>query len=474
MSIPGTQCQHAYHYHSPYYPGKCPTGTCQQEDSVWLMALLTTEDTTSFFGAIDTFSLQYISHYMPRYWTPLVEALLHAYKGVGDDSPTLVCASDLYCGECDRYVSKALNPNHWDAICGNCSNHSDNDCGCCSKCDCEECQCCDTCGEAPGWCECCSHCYAAECECSICRDCGEVFYNCSCSSGSSVHQGHGKTNVAPWTLRGDEPIETPLPTIAECDNRHIDPVQAAADFYLLCAIKDAVRLSETDGTTDRLQTERASVLKADSMASAILIAAERSHRALVERLAPSFLAYGIAAVGGELRYHRACNNGTLSGNRDKAWKQFVKVVQVKGPGVLFEADQLFCEFGGGAYGGELWGNAAKVVGRYLNGSMPAWLFVDRVFTLQHNGGCFLNKVTWAKNQRWGLSSMNYLLNAHAGLDSCGDPITGGLSADWGTLLAHASPAVQQMWNQSERSLTRIARRYGGVLRPIVRAKVNSY
>lgn len=476
-SIPGTKCPNSWHYHdSSHAASPVLSGGCDQLDAVKLMALLTTTDTHAYLSGLENHDLQCLSYYTPRYWKGVVEALIHAHLGYGDDAPVQTSFDDLHCADCGLYVSKTLNPTHWDLICSICFSHSD-ECECCFKCNEEVCECCSICENAPGWCYCCKHCDQpeGECECSLCRDCEEVFYNCSCGGSSSPSHLFGQTKTAPWTVRADEPMEVDLPTIGDCKHSKIDPVQTAADFYLLDAIKSAARLSEVIGASDRLASESASVIQADSMASAIKLAADRSHRALVERVAPSFLAYGIAAVGGELRYHKAVGGIILKGDRDKAWKKFVGIVQMKGPGVLFEADQLFCEFGGGAYGGPLWGNAAKVVGRYLNGTMPSWLFVDRVFTLQHNGGCFLNKVSWAKHnpRHWGLSSMTDLLNAHAGVCSdcdgrwseehasdCGGvrEITG-----WHTLLSCASPEVRTLWSQSERALTRVARRYGGVM-----------
>src|ERR1700746_676910 len=252
----------------------------------------------------------------------------------------------------------------------------------------------------------------AECECPECRDCGEKTQYCSCSSGHTGYQ-FGSTKVAPWANREDNPIDWDLPTIADCDHDSIDPVQSVADFYLLDAIKNAVRFSEVEGASDALSMAQAELIRSDSMLSGLTYRAGQDYRRLVERLAPQFLAYAISAVGGD---------STPPPSRDKAWDKFVKVVQKKGPEVLFDADTLFREFGGGSYGGEKWGNAAKVVGKYLDGSMPDWLFVDRVFTLQHNGGCFLNKVNWRKSNRrkWGLSHMLSVLNAHAGIDAHGN------------------------------------------------------
>ncbi len=48
----------------------------------------------------------------------------------------------------------------------------------------------------------------------------------------------------------------------------------------------------------------------------------------------------------------------------------------------------------GSYGGTPWAAAAKILHQRVTNQIPAWLFVDRVFTMQHHNGSLLNKVTW--------------------------------------------------------------------------------
>ena len=102
--------------------------------------------------------------------------------------------------------------------------------------------------------------------------------------------------------------------------------------------------------------------------------------------------------------------------------------------------------------------------------MPAWLFVDRVFTLEHNGGCFLNKVAWTKRNglHWGLSKMRYVLNAHAAKSHDGQD---DMPTDWRLLCDVASPGVASLFLMAERHLARLARRYGGVLAPVGRSHI---
>ncbi len=472
---------------SPFDPA---TYSSQQYEAqaLLIMSLLSSTDTASMYDSVNASTVSY----MPKYWAPLVTATIegmtypttpigHADHMIGYDY--------YYCEQHSVYVSETLAHEHWDVICGSCHHHKDDQCSCCPQCDNSQdnCECCGNCGQAPSWCECCEYCGCSECECAVCRDCDNKTQYCSCNSGGNGHT-FGNTKTAPWESRPDAPMERTLPTIADCDHDSIDPLQSAANFYLLDAIKGMVRLSDVQGIPEHFQgafTARRFV-QSDQTLSSLTISATRSYNEMVSRLAPSFLAYAISAVGGELRYHKAVSRTVLSTNRDRAWKAFVSLVEVKGPEVLFDADTLFREFGSCSYGGEKWGMAAKVVGQYLKGNMPDWLFVDRVFTLQHNGGCFLNKVDWRRKNplKWGLGSMLDILNAHAGVCSlCGKrfgtcPHTGedahyarGVEiTDWDLLLRAASPEVAHMFRMTERAIERIARRHGGLLSPIPKTR----
>lgn len=429
-----------------------------------LLTILASEDVNALLS--DQYSAQYVAYYTPRYWAPMVEATIHAIYDPADDGHLCLNFNDLKCRTCGRWVSKVLEPAHWENLCGTCMEHKDDgSCECCQTCGYSPCECCPICQDGPMWdCDCCQACEqtGGNCECETCRECGYKEQECQCGS----YSGHsfGSSTRAPWLDRGNDPLDYTLPRISECNNDAIDPLQAAADFYLLDAIKNLVRFADAEGgDQERMAAERANLIRSDSMLSALVQSAERSYRALVDHLAPSFLAYAVPAVGGELRYHRCAGKALKASSRDQAWDKFVAVVEQYGPETLFEADTLFLEFGTGAYGGKKWGDAAKVVGQYLKGNMPAWLFVDRVFTLQHNGGCFLNKVSWKKRNglKWGLSKMVHVLNAHAGKNEHGDEVP----TDWDLLCRIASPEVAAMFRMSERHITRAVRRYGAVLVP---------
>lgn len=416
-------------------------------------------------------------------------AVLAAYGAYAPGS-SVFAGSDLFCASCDTIVSNLTDSDHWDLICGDCGNHEDSEE--CNKCDdCEShydsygsCSCCETCSNAPGYCVCCDYCGCSEydCECEICDDCGYKGGGCGCSS---TPYRFGTTKEVPWEQ--DDPKYSPLdyvPGMSDVD-KGVDPVRSAADYYLLDAIIGLTRMSEVVVPEQFAPAwaDRDRIVRNDDMLSAILVSAKRSHADLVERLDRSFLAYAVSACGGELRYHRALSSGPLSMSRSTSWDQFAEIVREKGAAALFDAEFLFEEFGSGSYGGHKWAVAAKITGQRLSGKMAPWLFVDRMFTLEHNGGCFLNKVQWSQNNDldYGLHHMKRVLDAHDGLCSIchkgqkshpASELCAGASLYTGydLLCKVASPGVRQMFQMAETRVNRIARRFAGELAPIVPSK----
>jgi hypothetical protein len=387
----------------------------------------------------------------PEGWKALDEAIL---------------PHDLKCAECDEWVSMALKTDkaHWENVCGECSNHVDSgNCVTCPNCEnhTDSCDCCQDCGNSSYYCECCGMCGNApgDCECASCEDCGEKLGSSgSCGyCGSSSSHGFGKTMTPAW---GEMPVlDEPLPLrrMSELD-KTIDPVQSAADYYLMDAIVGLVRLRAAASNVSGLEE----LVRNDDMLAACLKGAERARNALVERLDREFLTYAIAACGGELRYHRGVQSDVGGLGRSAMWDEFVRLVSRKGASVLLVGAELFREFGdGNGYGGEPWAIAAEITAKRLSGKMPAWLFVDRMFTLEHNGGCFMNKVDWSTNNRLGynLYHMRQVLDAHA-----------GEKTGWGLLLAVASPEVSEMFHMVERRCNVLARRVGAEMAPLVPVK----
>ncbi|WFE62941.1 peptidylprolyl isomerase [Micromonospora sp. WMMD714] len=88
------------------------------------------------------------------------------------------------------------------------------------------------------------------------------------------------------------------------------------------------------------------------------------------------------------------------------------------------------------YGGEAWAPIAAMLRRYAAGELPARVFIDQCFTLQHNNGCLFDKYFEAEH-------LLPVLEAQA-------------AGDLATLARHASGEVRRRW---QRHRYRIERGY---------------
>ncbi|MEU7615284.1 peptidylprolyl isomerase [Micromonospora rifamycinica] len=88
------------------------------------------------------------------------------------------------------------------------------------------------------------------------------------------------------------------------------------------------------------------------------------------------------------------------------------------------------------YGGEAWAPIAAMLRRYAAGELPARVFIDQCFTLQHNNGCLFDKYFEAEH-------LLPVLEAQA-------------AGDLATLARHASAEVRRRW---QRHRYRIERGY---------------
>jgi hypothetical protein len=135
-----------------------------------------------------------------------------------------------------------------------------------------------------------------------------------------------------------------------------------------------------------------------------------------QELAREFSAYLGVAISGEIRYFPGEGRGhgdnwkTALGDtplvewihlnheggseRDHAWRSFPPFVQEYGIQAVRWVQDAFNldEWWGGGFGGKKWGAVARVLGDYMEGNIKRRLFLDRCWTLEHNGGCVFNKV----------------------------------------------------------------------------------
>jgi hypothetical protein len=81
------------------------------------------------------------------------------------------------------------------------------------------------------------------------------------------------------------------------------------------------------------------------------------------------------------------------GGRNGAWGEWLAFHKSYGPQALVGAHQVFDrEWDGGGYGGSAWASIARVARDYALGKMSARIFMDRFWTLQHNGGNVFDKL----------------------------------------------------------------------------------
>jgi hypothetical protein len=158
---------------------------------------------------------------------------------------------------------------------------------------------------------------------------------------------------------------------------------------------------------------------------------------LVDTYMPTFYEYLNLAIGGEIRHHMA-GGKVLDKNRPIAWCDWQHIFEEHGVEAIRVAASLFREFPSrGGYGGEPWAQAAEILAAFLDGRLGPddetnrRLFMDRVWTLEHNNGCILNKVEWV-----GLEAIQKVLNAHAA-----NP------PDLRALYRRAGEGVQALWER---------------------------
>jgi hypothetical protein len=335
--------------------------------------------------------------------------------------------------------------------CDICGDNAD-DCECCHHCNHTYCICCSSCGSTYG-CDECYNCGHQNCECECCPECENS--PCVCSSICSLDWG-GSDLVPLGFLTDNNLWKEEWPVLAEKANTS-HPVTLAANFYLLEAMIAGVGLDSALPKTisydefaelfsaysstvnlKRLHAERDN--KPVSVLHRIRFDAELAMKGLVNNWYEPIFEYMMMAIGGELRHHHAVQNTTpLSVGRRGCWAIYKRIVDHLGVNeAMAQAYDVFLDFTSDGYGGALWADGAKVVSQANQGIlgpnefMNRKMFLDRVWTLEHNGGCFLNKIEWNNAHGWHL--MKVVLNAHGS-----HPFP-----HFGTLFEYASPKIAEI------------------------------
>lgn len=351
----------------------------------------------------------------------------------------------------------------------------------CDFCDAESCCCdchlCQVCGQKTRLDDFhieCDHC-VDHCECDICDGCETlkpIHSDGQCSS--CYKESMGTITVPGWEERGaydllaDVEIKGSVGSTSRhlvskdgewesgrFDNDHdvaanvwgvdrsISPVSGCADFYLLEAIQSKV-----------FAGPNISYIADDPEMDQISAQARTQREALIEVLDEQFVKYINMACGGEVRYHQAMKKYQTvvprGGDRDfrhGGWLLWHRIFERVGPEAVKDCAILLADFYSGGVGGPKWATAANVLYQRLTQPdlMPPWLFVDRVFTMQHNGGMILNKINWKP----GLGRQNVGLITH----TLGPAHAHNPPILW-VLHIHASPEVQALFDRAVDRLNR--------------------
>lgn len=145
------------------------------------------------------------------------------------------------------------------------------------------------------------------------------------------------------------------------------------------------------------------------------------HESHIATLAWVFRNYAHYAIAGEMDDHRGneCNDtfDRHDGHRGyrAGWFKFVQ--HVGGEKAASWAAELFLDGNwNGSYGGKPWADIATTLANFER-TGEAWLFVDRMFSLQHNCGTVFDKVTGWKSvsgtTMYGLKEHDGPLDSHA-------------------------------------------------------------
>lgn len=301
-----------------------------------------------------------------------------------------------------------------------------------------------------------------------------------------------------WSWRADAELHEVFPAVRPGDDGYNlivgNPIKAAADYYLLEAIMSGLLGREaipTDFTHDylwRRQQEHpfnrhglklcgcpagtATIVhpcEHDGRISEfswhlfngtnrmpdhlvkMMKKAEKLQDLLVARWTTIFWSYGALAFASEATYVREMaykfhdRNGYFS--RNTMLGGLAAIERQYGPECW--ATEMYDLFSdqvvqwAGAYGGDAWRSCVRPYKLLAANEITPKLFVDRVFSAQHNTSTFLNKVMWYKNDPTYdptdtvyVGDIKWTLNAHANsnynhlLDECSKPVKALWSKYW--------------------------------------------
>jgi hypothetical protein len=316
------------------------------------------------------------------------------------------CTKCMWIEDADNRVDGLTTCQDCTKFCAGCDEPIRDDDGQCESCrychGCCTCDRCPACGDKEdSFCEDCENCSSC-CTCAPCAYCGFKFQTheeltdsvignqknddcdhcehcgCECTSYNDDHDADStEGRVEPgWRVR-QQAVSIPAPrwhdstTLLDMAGVHrVDPVESMCEFYLL----DFITTYDKGGCAEFVAEARA------------------MQEEIVQRCDPPFTVYVDMVVGGELRHHPLLYNEMEGCDRANAWVKWAFIREQVGPQALLDAAELMLDIRRGGYGGPPWAAAARIVYDRVTGKLDARTFVDRVFTMQHNGGSLLNKI----------------------------------------------------------------------------------
>lgn len=231
--------------------------------------------------------------------------------------------------------------------------------------------------------------------------------------------------------------------------QRIDLHQVVADFYLFDGIASqaffngpGLYIPQFDGNMVKALVEEGhEPIHRDDDHQLLSLWAMMMQARLIELITPVFQDYMHYAISTELQFHRFfkqyCQGGEDSGDCSGAWRAVYEYYG--GINCADWAGRIFRDGKnpkknkqsgwGSGFGGEAWAIGCDVLkwfeqGDCLGQPFGPKEFCDRVFSLQHNGGSYLNKVSWKTGTGYGLTTV---LNAHAESDW---KALAGFGTDW--------------------------------------------
>lgn len=373
----------------------------------------------------------------------------------GCDTPMVEggeCRKCGYCAECCSCTE-----------CGGCGAMHDEYASWCENCEyiigcCCECAHCDNCGDTTNACNIHYACGMGDSDACGCCSCYSSDYEdeCDCSTCSGGAGGFGTTTEVEWHDKAAAAVarsqgrERDGAAFWGFDPSSFDPARAMCDYFLLQAVRTVALPMGWDRPYFGISPR-------DRIAAFYSAEADDMLKVLVKEADANFMAYADMAIGGELRYHRAVKRAMRNpGDRNDAWAAWKEIRADIGSVALAQAADLFEEIDNGSYGGVKWAMAARLLHKRVTGVVKPTDFVNLVFALQHNGGSFLNKVNWRRDNPAGfdLDSMKSVIGpAHSGDH-------GGTA--WSVLMLGASEDVRGLFAE--------AWKYGNELRPAMGEK----